>query len=500
MVATSQAALGAIVLVLAPGWCLLAQHGVAGGVSQAAMCWVVAAALAGCAVGALVILGQRIANAIDVLLPGAQPGAGSDAIEAELRQRARFWACALSLPLGAALAAISLLTCAGMFQAWAKDGAMFLERTLELGSGVSPLSVVLIALVFVYCLALTHASRLRVLGLGAELVNGLPKRYVLFRAHEDRDEVLVRERALYEAALLPGGIRYSVGVLLSLGLPMVIVWHVRPSVWYRMHDFTLENTALSLAMALGIAVSLGATVFSSLQLLRLFRHLLELMSAFASSDMATAFAKLPAPLRRTVAEQLAHGPQDIEELRATLRTLRKPVADAPVTLPRQSLPWTPSFAHVVDACDDARKELSQLPFLEDERARLRLGLATFVAFGLLRWVKQFRFMMWLVTTGTATLMLLGTSYVFSVRHLLLTLFAVVTLLAVVAGGIVFVGLERDRVLSSIGGTEPGKVALQGNLLRILGWGVLPVLLAIASYYPQAIGKALAALNAVGVVQ
>ena len=495
MVCASQAALSALLFVLAFTWVLVAGqpadlvHGVA---------YVVLTAAFGIlACGLLLIVFKHVYVAIGVMRESLPDGTAAD--EIDLVARARFWACWLSLPLAVGIAGVTLLTCCGLMMIEPLQRSIFLERALELGSGVSPLTIVLSALGFMYCMALTHAARLRILDVGEALVEHQPKRYVLFRATDNGPELLRRERALYEAALLPGGIRYLVGVGVSLGLPMLIVFYVRPSAWYRVHDFTLESGCLSLALATAMALCLGATVLTTLQVLRVFRHLVEVLSALEASDLARAFSRVPDALQRSVAEQLAHGPQDFEELRVVLRGLPQSAEASVSAYPsgvRTSLPQTLSFTQMLTATADARAKLNAASS-KKARDALTTGLAAVAAFGLVRWVKQFRFLMWLVTLGTATLIIQSSAYVFSVRHLLMTMFAVLTLLAVVAGATVFVGLERDPVLSHIGGTAAGKITLQGNLLRVLGWGVLPVILAVASYYPNATRSLTTWLSALG---
>jgi hypothetical protein len=203
---------------------------------------------------------------------------------------------------------------------------------------------------------------------------------------------------------------------------------------------------------------------------------------------------LPEPFARTVAEQLALGPHDLAEVEALKRTLQDAIKDAGSHSPELGPSATPPSARMTSVMSapgfiDAKlgaaraRELLDAGLTAESAGRVRTALAAFVAFSLTRWIKQFRFLMWLSTLGTTIMLLMASGYVFSVRKLLVTLSVLLTVSVVAAVAVVFVGLERNRVLSFIGGSEPG-VAIQANLVRILGWAVLPVTIAVASYFPD----------------
>jgi hypothetical protein len=89
------------------------------------------------------------------------------------------------------------------------------------------------------------------------------------------------------------------------------------------------------------------------------------------------------------------------------------------------------------------------------------------------------------TLGAAILVLSSAAYVFTLRRLLSTVFSMVIVGVVVLGALIFAGSERDELLSRIGGTKPGKLSWQGNFPRILSLAVLPLLIALATNYPNA---------------
>jgi hypothetical protein len=135
----------------------------------------------------------------------------------------------------------------------------------------------------------------------------------------------------------------------------------------------------------------------------------------------------------------------------------------------------------------ARKTLQELgPSASHDEAReqLRVALASYVTHCLVPWIRQFRGLFWLATSGTVALLGMSSLYVFSVRRLLVTVGVLLTLGVVSVSAWVLVGLERDEVLSRIGNTKPGSIALGSNVGGLFKWGVLPLVLAATSYYPD----------------
>ncbi len=418
---------------------------------------------------------------------------------------------ALALLLGGVpVLAIGFFACCGMFAIEPEAWSLFLLRAVDVGSGVSPLCMLLLALGLVYHFALAHASRLRVIDFGdvsAEpptndaTTQGLGARrrnLMLTRAMPADSALEQHENALFESTLLPGGYGYYGTAFAVLLVPVVLALYIRPGTLPRLHGLTLETQPLSAAMVLALLLSLGITATSMLKALSLWSHLSDVLRCLAVSDLGDAFKQLHAPFQRSVATQLAMGRQDPTELDAALHLLGAVPTkrDDPRRKTFTSLTSSDDFTTLLRAAESARLALdSTAP--EAERPALRAALASYVAFGLTRWIKQFRFLIWVITVGTAVLLLSSTSYVFTVRRLFVTVFALLSMAGVIASGTIFLGVERDEVLSHIGGSNPGEFTFRNNLLRIAGWGLLPVALAVAAYFPDAMRGLVTWLDALG---
>jgi hypothetical protein len=93
----------------------------------------------------------------------------------------------------------------------------------------------------------------------------------------------------------------------------------------------------------------------------------------------------------------------------------------------------------------------------------------------------------LVTAGLLLLLLAANSYPFQPREPLL-LFSWVTILAAVALTLViFVQMSRDKVLSLLAGTTPGKLTVTRDfVLRVLIHGVIPIVALLGAQFPSAL--------------
>lgn len=91
----------------------------------------------------------------------------------------------------------------------------------------------------------------------------------------------------------------------------------------------------------------------------------------------------------------------------------------------------------------------------------------------------------LVTAGLLLMLLAANSYPFQPREPLL-LFSWVTILTVVAVTlIIFVQMSRDKVLSLLAGTTPGKLSVTRDLVfRVLIHGVLPIVALLGAQFPE----------------
>lgn len=112
-------------------------------------------------------------------------------------------------------------------------------------------------------------------------------------------------------------------------------------------------------------------------------------------------------------------------------------------------------------------------------------VATVVTLLIHRHIRQFRYFV-SMTTGCALLLLVAvTSYPFEPHRLILT-FTWVVIASVVATNLwVFIQMDRNTLMSHVSGTNPNHVTWNGAFaLRVLTWGVVPLLGAAAAQYPQ----------------
>jgi hypothetical protein len=483
MVVTSQTALSALLALQAQLWFILIDDAVTKG-----QVFIRVVMFAASTIFASACLGFAMRAARGLLEPPLA-GKAIALADRELAREIRFWGRLLGIALPGAIVVMTACAMYGIGIQASANGSIFLDRLLNLTSGVSPYYVVALALGFLYGLGTTHAGRMRVIEVASP-----SERVVVAVALSSGSLLEARERELYASALLPGGVRYVIATVVSIAAPVLVVIQVRPGVLSHVHDLTLESWPLTIAMALGMIVCWCGTVLATALCVRLWRALSEVLHALLASDLGGSFEKLPEPFGRSVAEQLALGPHDLAEVEALKRTLQSAVLDAGLGVPSLRPSETALSPRMTSAMSapgflDAKLGAASARFLLDQGVkskaaeRLRKALAAYVAFGLTRWIKQFRFLMWLATLGTTTMLLMSSGYVFSVRKLLVTLSVLLTVSVVAAVAVVFVGLERNRILSFIGGSDPG-VAIQPNLVRILGWAVLPVTIAVASYFPD----------------
>jgi hypothetical protein len=102
-----------------------------------------------------------------------------------------------------------------------------------------------------------------------------------------------------------------------------------------------------------------------------------------------------------------------------------------------------------------------------------------------RHVRQFRYFLYVLTACSLLLLLIVTSYPFEPYRLLLS-FTWVVMGSIVATCLwVYVELERNTLLSLTAGTKPNNVTVDATfVLRVLTWGVVPLLSIAATQYPE----------------
>ena len=112
-------------------------------------------------------------------------------------------------------------------------------------------------------------------------------------------------------------------------------------------------------------------------------------------------------------------------------------------------------------------------------------IASVVTLQVLRYVRYFRYFVVALLSGAVLLVLMTALYALQPQRLLLNLELCATTVIVSTVLWMFFALDRDTTLSAIAGTTAGEVTLNGNLVtRIVTWGVLPMLSAIAAQYPE----------------
>ncbi|MGC4094400.1 MAG: hypothetical protein QM756_42115 [Polyangiaceae bacterium] len=141
----------------------------------------------------------------------------------------------------------------------------------------------------------------------------------------------------------------------------------------------------------------------------------------------------------------------------------------------------------VDSSDDSlsaesyRYSKLELTWLRDAEA----FVATVVALLVNRHVRQFNYFLYTMTSSALLLLLAVASYPFQPQRLLLTWIWVVVGSVVLAGLFVYVELDRNALLSRIAGTTPGRLTLDSALaLRVIAWGLVPLLGVAAAQYPD----------------
>jgi hypothetical protein len=102
-----------------------------------------------------------------------------------------------------------------------------------------------------------------------------------------------------------------------------------------------------------------------------------------------------------------------------------------------------------------------------------------------------------LTAALLVMLLAVTSYPIQPRDLLLTFNWTVILTFVAATMMVFVQMEKDSVLSALSGTVSGRVTWNREFaIRVLLFGVLPILSMLGAQFPDAIGRSMPWLNSV----
>ena len=111
--------------------------------------------------------------------------------------------------------------------------------------------------------------------------------------------------------------------------------------------------------------------------------------------------------------------------------------------------------------------------------------ATVVALLINRHVRQFQHFIYPLLVSTVLLLCAILSYPFEPHRLMKSFAWSLILLSVAAGVWTYLQLDRNSLLSKIAATQPGRItANSGLVFRLLAWGIVPLLAALAADYPD----------------
>jgi hypothetical protein len=420
-------------------------------------------------------------------------------------------------------------------------------RDVRLASGVCPSTPALLCLGCVYVwsvgrmarLTLAHATSRAAPPDGESDLVSTPIRLILqpsYRAGTQADAGFTEvERDVQNAIWRPiTGAVYPMAALTILAFPIVVFWLQPLS--------TLESTWGSWLLRGGLWLSVSLIGVTLVQLVQYWLALQRLLKRTLEHPLGSAFIHVPNFARDSVDHQLSRTPDEVLRWAACSRLFcdlvhaakvaDEPtfVADREATLQKQchaletlrgaalagrpaSPAGTPSNAaepnvHPAKARADAEVALAQGVIVaaasvmsvveasaaaESPRAgaaaewleSARTFVATVVTLLVHRHVRQFRFFMQVTIGCTLLLLFAVTSYPFEPYRMLLT-FSWVVVLSVVASSLwIFVELDRNTLMSHVSGTPAGEVTLNWAFgLRLIGWGVIPLVSVAAAQYPQ----------------
>lgn len=343
-----------------------------------------------------------------------------------------------------------------------------LIRARALMSGVSPAAVVLVTCLLIQMDQWAHGTRLAPAVVSIE--NALPwEARLRLRRRSGR---LGRDHCIANFVALV--IVFSAAVFVGSR------WSAREKA------FTLEDPGLNAVLASCIVICGVLSLRAALLLIYRTRHLLNLLREITSAAFHERLVSAPVVLRTSIAHRFLVGsPGDLERSLAS-----DELKSACKLLPETSCP--------ADLEARARKVMRRTPHLLGKDAEQpKTALATFVAYGLATWLAHVRKLMWLATFASVSLVAATSGYVFGVRKLMVTVAVCITLTTVALSLGVFMMLERDEVLSRISETSPVKLMLHEKVVSALGIVVMPVLLALAAYYPGELARLLTWLRASG---
>jgi hypothetical protein len=111
---------------------------------------------------------------------------------------------------------------------------------------------------------------------------------------------------------------------------------------------------------------------------------------------------------------------------------------------------------------------------------------------------QMQLLIYASVAGILLLLLAISSYPFQPHNLLLLVNSAVILVFVIAALWAFVEMNRDPVLSSLNGTTPGQITWDKQfILRVILYGVVPILALLGAHFPDTVGQILSSIVSMG---
>lgn len=240
-----------------------------------------------------------------------------------------------------------------------------------------------------------------------------------------------------------------------------------------------------------------------------------LLGIVGKLPLAPAFSRLPASLMGPISAILTAGPGRVKDLapwvrryaeivvRATAAKGASSFAPEPDAVRKQFVEETsdPDADTVVLASQTFRLLIdggshvvgwlrTQWPRLDPQQspawvAQAEDFVAALTVFVLRDALQSFRAYFALLSGGSLLLGLAIASYVFEPQSALMSIFFVLLLVFVIAGMLVYVSLDRDEILSRLGGRDdPGKRGFNVGFFRwAFTWALIPIVTAIFIRYP-----------------
>ena len=361
-------------------------------------------------------------------------------------------------------------------------------RATSWRSGVSPLIPLLIAALATYAFTLFHLRRI---AFACESAASHTPLSVLFRLNTPEGQIERWESAA-SRVLQGGALATSVPATLAFaGSMALLMWIVSPY-------GTVEPSAWDWIARVALGVLLVGTAHALLQFVlvwRRARNALKLLTVHPVSQTLQGLKELlrsmcslhPYAEAPRIDVLLAASHEELHQLEAcpdieVATPFARPAADPPLLRGADRRDTAIELARQLDSCNWGRSSPQAADGGWVGRARRFVALEGVLTIA--RLVLQLRNLIAFVTVGAVLTLLFVNSYPFQ-PHSRLTLAVWSLIFAVVATTVtVFVDMERNPVLSYIGGSDPGRITWDSKFLgHVFIYGALPLLTLLATQVP-----------------